>query len=114
MAKTSRREFLSTIPAGLAAARLAGAQAPAGHELKLWYTKPAAQWVEALPLGNGRLGAMVFGGIDREHLQLNEGTFWAGGPYDPSNPNGFKLLPEVRRLIFAGKYHEANSLVGAK
>ena len=55
-------------------------------DLDLWYTAPAVEWTEALPVGNGRLGAMVFGGIDREHLQLNEDTLWTGGPYTPVNP----------------------------
>ena len=98
----------------LFAGKLTGEATAPQEPLSLWYRKPATQWVEALPIGNGRLGAMVFGGIDREHLQLNESTFRDGGPYDPSNPDGFKYLPEVRSLIFAGKYHEANTLVGAK
>jgi alpha-L-fucosidase 2 len=82
--------------------------------LVLWYDKPAVQWVEALPIGNGRLGAMVFGGTKTERLQLNEDTLYAGGPYDPSNPEALKALPEARRLIFEGKYREANDLIGAK
>jgi alpha-L-fucosidase 2 len=84
------------------------------QDLKLWYDKPAGQWVEALPVGNGRLGAMVFGGVDQERLQLNEGTLWAGGPYDPSSPEALKALPEARRLIFEGKYGEAHGLIGGK
>ena len=90
------------------------ASAATAHDLKLWYDKPAAQWVEALPVGNGRLGAMVFGGVEHERLQLNEGTLWAGGPYDPSNPEALKALPEARRLIFEGKYGEAHGLIGGK
>ena len=78
------------VPAIIAAPPHAGSQAPASVEpsespLTLWYRQPAAQWVEALPVGNGRLGAMVFGGIEHERLQLNEDTLWAGGPYDPSH-----------------------------
>lgn len=80
--------------------------------LMLWYDKPATKWVEALPVGNGRLGAMVFGGTDRELLQLNEDTLYAGRPYDPNQPSALKALPEARRLIFAGNYHEAQALVG--
>ncbi|HTS17251.1 MAG TPA: pectinesterase family protein [Verrucomicrobiae bacterium] len=80
--------------------------------MSLWYRRPATKWVEALPIGNGRLGAMVFGGIDRERLQLNEDTLWAGGPYDPNNVHARAALPEVRRLIFEGKYAEAEKLVG--
>jgi alpha-L-fucosidase 2 len=83
-------------------------------DLTLWYTQPAKQWVEALPIGNGRLGAMVFGGIDKEHIQLNEDTLSAGGPYDPTNPNALAALPEARRLIFAGDFNQANKLIGEK
>jgi alpha-L-fucosidase 2 len=84
------------------------------QRLVLWYEKPATQWVEALPVGNGRLGAMVFGGTASERLQLNEDTLYAGGPYDPNNREALAALPEARRLIFEGKYKEANDLVGAK
>jgi alpha-L-fucosidase 2 len=97
-----------------AAPRLAG-NAPAPAEaLSLWYRQPATNWTEALPVGNGRLGAMVFGGINRERLQLNEDTLWAGGPYDPVNPEAKAALPEVRRLVFEGKYREAAELISAK
>lgn len=82
--------------------------------LSLWYRQPAKEWVEALPVGNGRLGAMVFGGVVQERLQLNEDTLWAGGPYDPVNPDAKAALPEVRQLIFDGKYKEAHQLIGAK
>ena len=84
------------------------------QRLVLWYEKPATQWVEALPVGNGRLGAMVFGGTASERLQLNEDTLYAGGPYDPNNREALAALPEARRLIFEGRYKEANDLVGAK
>ncbi|GGB27234.1 alpha/beta hydrolase [Sphingomonas metalli] len=76
----------------------------------LWYRQPASVWTEALPVGNGRLGAMVFGGTAHERLQLNEDTLWAGGPYDPVNPAARAALPEVRRLIDAGRYAEAQAL----
>ena len=69
---------------------VAMAQPPA-EPLSLWYRQPAEQWVEALAVGNGRLGAMVFGRVAQERIQLNEDTLWAGGPYDPANPNW--LLP---------------------
>jgi len=82
--------------------------------LSLYYTNAAAKWTEALPVGNGRLGAMVFGGADREHLQLNEATLWAGGPYDPSNTNALAALPEARKLIFEGKYDEASALISSR
>jgi alpha-L-fucosidase 2 len=82
--------------------------------LTLWYQQPAKVWTEALPIGNGRLGAMIFGGAEREHLQLNEGTLWAGSPYDPDNTNALAALPEVRKLVFAGKYDDAAKLIGDK
>ena len=81
--------------------------------LSLWYREPADEWVQALPVGNGRLGAMVFGGVALERLQLNEDTFFAGGPYNPINPEAKGALPEVRRLIFAGKYAEAEAYANA-
>ena len=75
--------------------------------LTLWYPAPAEKWTEALPIGNGRLAAMIFGGGPREHLQLNEGTLWAGGPYNPNNTNALAALPVARQLIFDGKYDDA-------
>ena len=86
----------------------------ASPDLTLHYTRPAAEWVEALPVGNGRLGAMVFGGIHQERLQLNEDTLWAGGPYDPANPEALAALPEVRRLIAAGDHEAAQRLTQQK
>ena len=95
------------------AGQLLGDAGPPSEPLSLWYRQPAAQWVEALAIGNGRLGAMVFGGIERERLQLNEDTLWAAGPYDPSNTNALAALPEARRLVFAGRYQEAEKLIQA-
>ncbi len=83
-------------------------------QLKLWYTQPAKQWVEALPVGNGRLGAMVFGDPVNEVIQLNENTVWAGQPNQNDNPNAKEALPLVRKLIFEGKYKEAQDLVNQK
>jgi len=82
--------------------------------LKLWYIHPARQWVEALPVGNGRLGAMVFGDPCNETIQLNENTVWAGQPYRNDNISAIKALPEVRKLIFQGKYEEAQYLVNQR
>ncbi len=79
-------------------------------ELKLWYNKPAAIWNEALPLGNGRLGAMVFGDPAVERLQLNEETIWAGSPNSNAHSKSIKALPIVRQLIFDGKFDEAQEL----
>ena len=67
-------------------------------DLKLWYDKPAREWVEALPIGNGRLGAMVFGGTRRERLQLNEDTVWNGEPHDYAHEGAVRVLPTIRQL----------------
>ncbi|MDG2523319.1 glycoside hydrolase family 95 protein [Caulobacter segnis] len=81
---------------------------------RLWYREPAKVWTEALPVGSGRMGAMVFGGVAVERLQLNENTLWGGGPYDPVNPEAAGALPEIRRLIEAGDYAGATVLANAK
>lgn len=78
--------------------------------LELWYRRPAAEWTEALPLGNGRLGAMVHGGVGREEFQLNEATLWSGGPYQPINSDALSALGDVRTLIFEGRHAEAQAL----
>ena len=82
--------------------------------LRLWYDQPAKQWIEALPIGNGRLGAMVFGNPAKEEIQLNENTIWAGQPHRNDNPDAREALPQVRQLIFAGKYKEAQDLTNQK
>ncbi len=78
--------------------------------LVLWYPRPAEKWVEALPVGNGRLGAMVFGQTDEERLQFNEDTLWTGEPHDYSHPGAKEVLPQLRRLLFEGKQREAEEL----
>ena len=78
--------------------------------LELWYARPAKDWNEALPLGNGRMGAMVFGGVEDERIQLNDDTLWAGHPSDRVNPKALHALPEIRKLIFEGKNEEAAKL----
>jgi len=78
--------------------------------LKIWFTHPAAEWNEALPVGNGRLGAMIFGSVEKELLELNEQTVWTGRPRWDANPDALKTLPEVRKLLFDGKYREADEL----
>ena len=65
------------------------------NEMTLWYDEPAVQWTEALPLGNGTLGAMVFGGVSQERLQLNESTIWSGGPNDYAHPGAVKYLAQI-------------------
>lgn len=81
---------------------------------KLWYDEPATTWMEALPIGNGRLGAMVFGGTADERIQFNEDTLWAGGPRDYSHPGAADVLPEIRRLLLEGKQKEAEKLAMEK
>lgn len=83
-------------------------------DLKLWYDKPAKEWEEALPLGNGRLGAMVFGNPTNERIQLNENTVWTGSPNNNDNPNAKENLTLIRQLIFEGKYKEAQDLANQK
>lgn len=95
----------------LAAGTARGADAaPHAEETMLWYRAPAQQWEEALPVGNGRMGAMVFGVVDNERIQLNEETLWDGAPKDTTNPEALKALPEVRRLLFEGRNAEATEL----
>jgi len=89
---------------------LIGQAAPPEDEWALWYRQPARSWGEALPIGNGRLGAMVFGGVQLERIQLNEDTLWSGRPHQYDNPEARKHLPEIRRLIAAGKFTEALKL----
>lgn len=99
--------FLATINASNAA--IASRTKP--NDLTLWYDHPASTWTEALPIGNGRLGAMVFGGGLTEQLQLNETTLWAGSPYQPAHKGAANHLAEVRKLLFDGKYLEAEALI---
>lgn len=80
--------------------------------LALWYTHPADKWENAFPVGNGRLGAMVFGRTDEEQIQLNEDTYWSGGPYSTVVKGGSLTLPEIQRLIFEGQYRKAHTLFG--
>jgi len=78
---------------------------------RLWYTSPAKEWEEALPLGNGRLGAMVYGGTECEHIQVNEESIWYGGPVERNNPDTRARLPEIRRLLFGGEIAKAERLM---
>ena len=102
--------FSCSLCFGLFANALAQNKSP----LKLWYRQPATEWVEALPIGNGRLGAMVYGGPLNEQFQLNENTIWAGQPNRNDNPDAKDALPGVRKLIFEGKYQEAQAMVNNK
>ena len=78
----------------------------------LWYSKPAVKWEDALPVGNGRLGAMVFGKNGEERIQLNEETYWSGGPYSTVVKDGYKVLPEIQKKVFEEKYLPAHNLFG--
>src|SRR4051812_6292607 len=114
----NRREFLLSAAALPIAAKppqflIANANDFVPKPLSLWYRAPAEEWVQALPVGNGRIGAMVFGGHSLERLALNTDTFFAGGPYNPINPEAKSALPEVRRLILEGKYLEAQNYANA-
>ncbi|MEZ4862048.1 MAG: glycoside hydrolase family 95 protein [Caldilineaceae bacterium] len=86
---------------------------PTTSQLTLWYQQPATQWVEALPIGNGRLGAMIFGGVRQERLQLNEDTLWSGAAHDWNTPDAQAALPAIRHAIQTGNYTEADRLAKA-
>lgn len=78
----------------------------------MWYNQPAEQWEDALPVGNGRIGAMVFGKYGEEKIQLNEETYWSGGPYSTVVKGGYKKLPEIQKAIFDGEPIKAHQLFG--
>lgn len=99
--------LLVAVGSGIAQAEAA---APQGDWI-LWYRQPATKWVEALPVGNGRLGGMVFGGVAEEQIQLNDDTLWGGHPIDRDRKGAFKFLPEARKLLFEGKYGEAQRIM---
>ncbi len=105
MTKQSRRGFIAQIPAALAAGSVVkrGGDSQPASEWTLWYKQPARLWTDALPLGNGRLGAMIFGGIEQERVQLNEDTLWSGSPRDWNNPKASEALPDIRKLVFDEK-----------
>jgi alpha-L-fucosidase 2 len=104
----SRREYLKLLGAGVAS--FAVPANPPYSALTLWYRQPATKWTEALPIGNGRLGAMIFGGVELERIQLNEDTVWAGEKRDRNNPEGAQAVREVRRLLGEGKPGQAEAL----
>ncbi|MEQ4719491.1 glycoside hydrolase family 95 protein [Nonomuraea sp. B19D2] len=87
---------------------------PGSNPLVLWYKRPAAAWLEATPIGCGRLGAMVFGGVATERLQLNEDSIWAGGPHDYDNPEALAALPQIRQLVWEDKWQAAQNLADKK
>lgn len=85
-------------------------QAFSQQDLKLWYNQPSAKWTDALPIGNGRIGAMIFGGVDTDRIQFNEETLWTGYPRDYNRKGAYKYLPQLRQLLFEGKQKEAEQL----
>ena len=100
--KITRREFLASVGVAAASSSILKRAVPLTDDsLLLWYDKPATEWTEALPIGNGRLGAMIFGGPATEQIQLNEDTLYAGSPYDPNNREALQALPEDRRYARA-------------
>jgi len=109
--KMTRRRLFSIVAVCAAFAATAQAKVSADNDQRLWYDTPATCWLEALPLGNSRMGAMVFGGTDVEEIQLNEETFWSGGPHNNNSKTSLQHLAEVRRLIFDGKEKEAEDLI---
>ena len=102
----TRRELLA-----LAAATASAQERAAVGPLTLWYRKPATKWEsEALPVGNGNVGAMIFGGLGQERLQLNEHSLWSGHRETIDGPETLEALPKVRQLLFEGKYSEAQAM----
>src|SRR4030095_11941444 len=85
----------------------ANAQTGNGNALRLWYDQPADKWTEALPIGNGRLGALIFGGVNEDRIQYNEETLWTGGPRDYHRPGAYAYLEQIRKLLQEGKQKEA-------
>ena len=79
-------------------------------DLAIWHAQPAKNWNEATPVGNGRLGAMIFGNVKAERIQLNEDSLWSGAPQDADNPRALEVLPEIRQMLFDGKYADAQKL----
>src|SRR5450759_4645801 len=92
------------------ASTLCGAAEPNQRDMLLWYRQPATNWLQAMPMGNGMIGAMVFGGVQQERIALNESSFWSGRPHDYDNPEALKYFPQIRDLVFAGKFQEAEKM----
>jgi alpha-L-fucosidase 2 len=102
---------MASIVLSILTTTLTAAQEKSDLNIRLWYLQPAHVWEEALPVGNGRLGAMVFGGVSEERIQLNEGNIWSGNRKDYDRVGAYKYFPEIRQLIFDGKHKEAQALV---
>src|SRR5436190_1832501 len=107
--KATRRDFLQAGAAIVATPAIAQSE-QASDALTLWYRQAATQWTEAVPVGNGRLGAMVFGGLDEDRIQINEASLWGGGVHNYANPEAHGHLARLQELIFAGHVAEAEKL----
>src|SRR5580658_7816816 len=101
--KTSLKLFLVLVLAGMAAPLLAAEDKSLPSETTIWFDAPANDFTESSPMGNGRLGAMMFGGVNDERIVLNESSMWSGSPQDADRPDAYKELPEIRRLLLEGK-----------
>jgi len=113
-AQQYRREFAAKTKADKMGSSTPASIAPGNSALRLWYTQPAAKWEEALPIGSGRLGAMIFGGTAEERIQFNEDTLWTGHPHNYVRAGSGDALPEVRQLLSDGKIKEAEKLARTK
>jgi alpha-L-fucosidase 2 len=104
--------WLLLLPASVVVAAEPANRASAARErdMVVWYRQPAQAWLDAMPLGNGLMGAMVFGGVQKERIALNESSFWSGRPHDYDDPNAGKYFPQIRELVFAGKFQEAEKM----
>ena len=118
MHNLTRRDFISTLAVAAAMPSFAETKVTSEKTVRpdtlLWYRRPATKWTEALPIGNGRLGAMIHGGTTQELLQLNEDTLWSGEQRDLQNYEAIRYLDEVRKLLLAGKNREADAVVEAR
>jgi alpha-L-fucosidase 2 len=110
ISSTMRQYAVRVIIIFLSAMSFAPAVSAQDRNLRLWYDKPANVWESALPIGNGRLGAMIFGGVENELIQLNEHTVWSGSPHRNDNPKALTALPEIRALILNGQFKEAERI----
>src|ERR1700691_4785726 len=111
--KTSLTLFMALVLAGMAAPLLAVENKSLPCETTIWFDAPANDFMESSPMGNGRLGAMMFGGVNDERIVLNESSVWSGSPQDADRPDAYKVLPEIRRLLLEGKNPEAEALLNA-
>ena len=108
------KKLLLLALAGALALSACTEESPKDNDQRLWYDAPATTWLEALPLGNSRMGAMIYGGVQEDEIQLNEETFWSGGPHDNNSTMSKYYLSQVRSLIFQGREDEAQKIVNRR